>query len=112
MAYDLSVSAITSDNNKFYLEPRWWNINELRNTYQFEVVGSHGYTDYVLYVKKQTFIQILNSQEKYRLKGLYSTDGWKQIIDEEMKKLDDFIEKLTDTQEVEILIFEWESGLG
>ena len=55
MAYSISVSAIMSDNNKFYLEPRWWDIKELRNTYQFEVVGSHGYTDYVLYVKKRNF---------------------------------------------------------
>jgi len=112
MAYDLSVSSIMSDNNEFYLEPRWWNIDELKNSYPFEVVGSHGYTDYVLYVKKQTFFQILNSQEKYRLNGFYSFDGWKQRIDKEMKELDDFIQKLTDTQEVKILIFEWESGLG
>lgn len=46
MAYALSISAKFSDTNKFYLEPRYWNIDELRNSYPFEVVGTHGYTDW------------------------------------------------------------------
>jgi len=111
MAYSLKISAKISDDKNVRIEPRWWEIAELRNVYKFEEVWENGcYMDYILNVDKQTFIDIVNSQEKYRCQGIFTWEGWIKINNKTKAEIYDIIDKLPDNEFVNITIFEWESG--
>ncbi len=112
MAYSLSVSAKINDN-KVQIEPTWWSINELRKAYAFEEVWECGcYMDYTLTVDRQTFIDIVNIQEKHRFEGVFKYEGWIETNNKKKAEIDDLIDNLFENDLVNILIFEWESGMS
>ncbi|MFZ4520472.1 MAG: hypothetical protein ACOYNC_02130 [Bacteroidales bacterium] len=113
MAYSLSVSAKISDDHKVRIEPAWWDRDELKKAYTFEEVWANGcYLDYILNVDKRTFIDIVTSQEKHRQEGVFKYEGWIETNDLTKAEIENLIENMPENEVVEILIFEWESGLG
>ena len=111
MAFALRVSGKTKNGQEIHIEPSWWNINELRSTYDFKEELDY-YLDCYLDVDKQTFQEIKESQEKYRKKGIYEDELWSGINDQTKDELDDLVQNLQEDSAIKIWIYEWESGLG
>ena len=111
MAFSLTVSGRTKNGQEVEIKPSWWNINELRNTYDFKEELDY-YLDCYLYVDKQAFQEIMRSQEKYRRKGVYKNDYWMEENQRTDSELCDLIENLQEDSTITIWIYEWESGLG
>jgi hypothetical protein len=61
---------------------------------------------------KKEFIEIYQDQQKYIDKGTYSLNDWKGLNAKTQNKIKNLINKLTNESEIEILIYEWESGLS
>ncbi|MFD0976832.1 hypothetical protein [Salinimicrobium gaetbulicola] len=111
MAFALRISGKTKNGQEVYIEPSWWNINELRSTYDFKEELDY-YLDCYLYVDKKTFLKIKESQDKYRRKGIYEDQLWILENDRTNSELDEFLQKLQEDSQITIWIYEWESGLG
>lgn len=111
MAFALRITGKTKNGQEVEIEPSWWNIIELRITYDFKKELNY-YLDYYLYVDKQTFQEIMRSQEKYRRKGIYKDEYWKEENQQTKSELDDFVENLQEDSTITIWIYEWESGFG
>jgi len=111
MAFALKIIACTKEGQEVEIAPSWWNIKELRRTYNFEEVTDQHYRDYILYVDQQRLQQIIIDQEKYRDQGVYQYESWKKINAETLAELNKLISKLTNNDSIKIRIYEWESGL-
>lgn len=111
MAFALRITATTKNGQEVRIEPSWWNINQLRSTYDFKEELDY-YLDCYLYVNKQTFQEIVVSQEKYKNTPLYQYELWKVQIDQTTSEIDDLVQNLPEDSTVEIWVYEWESGLG
>jgi len=111
MAFALRICGKTKSGQVVETEPSWWNINELRSTYDFTEELDY-YLDCYLYVDKKTFLKIKKSQEKYRKKGIYEDELWSGINDQTKDELDDLVQNLQEGSSIKIWIYEWESGLG
>ncbi|GAB2777454.1 hypothetical protein [Salinimicrobium soli] len=111
MAFALRVSGTTKNGEEVQIEPSWWNINELRNTYDFTEELDY-YLDCYLYVDKQTLQEIMKSQEKYRRKESFKVDYWMEENQRTESELDHFVANLEKDSTIKIWIYEWESGLG
>jgi len=111
MAFALKIIGNTKDGREVEIAPSWWNIKELRRTYNFNDTGNQQYRDYHLSVDKPAFQEMIASQEKYKDQGIYNYEGWKKINAETIEKLHDLLSQLTDSDSVKIRIYEWESGL-
>jgi len=111
MAFALKIISATEDGQKFEIEPAWWNIKELRSSYNFTEVGKQSYQDFKLYADKRTFEEIIMSQEKYRDQGVYSYGGWKNINAKMYAALQKLLKLLSESDQIIIRIYEWESGL-
>lgn len=111
MAFALRVSGKTKNGQKVEIEPSWWNVNELRGTYDFKEELDY-YLDCYLYVDKKTFREIMKGQEKYRRKGTYKNEYWMVENDRANSELEHFIEELQEDSAIRIWIYEWESGRG
>ncbi len=107
MAFSIKITAQKDDGSKTEVEPKWWDKNELRKTYDFDLSLSNGYMDLKLSLDKTTLIEIYKDQEKRRNKGIYAFDDWIKINDKTHKELKELINKFENYQKVELLIFEW-----
>lgn len=112
MAFDIRITTTTKRGKKIELEPAWWNIDELKNSYQFKSEINNSYQDYILTVDKQTFLDIIESQEKYRNKGLYQYEGWVKTNNKTKTKMDRLVLSLKKDSIIKIWIYEWESGFN
>lgn len=111
MAFTLKIIVSSKEGQKVEIEPSWWNIKELKRTYSFEEVTNQHYRDYLLFVDKPTFQEMMVSQEKYRDQGVYKYEGWKKMNTETIERLNNLLSQLTDNDSIKIRIYEWESGL-
>lgn len=110
MAYTLRITANLPNGKKVELEPAWWDIKELLQSYEFKMVSAY-YVDHYLYLDCQSFKKIADSQKNYRNKEFYKDSSWDNINLVAQKKLDYLIQTLDETSTIEIWIYEWESGL-
>ena len=53
----------------------------------------------------------MNSQEKYRNQGIYEYEGWIRVSDKTQEELDSLVNNLSDSDNIKIRIYIWESGL-
>lgn len=111
MAFALRITARTNNGKVVKIEPSWWNIDQLRSKYNFKEELDY-YLDYYLYVDKQTFQGIRESQEKFRKKGLYENELWIGLNNRTTTELDHLVNNIEENSTVEIWIYEWKSGLG
>jgi len=111
MAFALKIIANTKEGQEVEIAPSWWNIKELKRTYNFEEVKDQHYRDYVLFVNKPVFQEMMVSQEKYRDQGVYQYESWKKINTETLAELNKLLSKLSNNDSVKLRIYEWESGL-
>lgn len=107
MAFALRITATTKNGQEISIEPSWWNENELRSTYDFKEELDY-YLDCYLFVNKQTFQEIVESQEKYKNKPLYQDEYWKEENSQATSELAHLIQNLEKESTVEIWIYEWE----
>lgn len=112
MAFALKIIAKTKNGEEIQIEPSWWNKGELRNNYEFKKEVNFHYFDYVLFVNKQNFQFIKESQEKYRNKGIYEYKGWIEVNNRTEARLENLLNELHEDSIVKIWIYEWESGLS
>jgi hypothetical protein len=111
MAFALKI-VVTLKNGEEEIEPAWWSKVDLQKNFNFKEEINHYYLDYVLYVNKSTFIEILKSQEHHRKDRFYNSQGWKEINNKTKEKIDEILLKLDDKSKIKIWIYEWESGLS
>ena len=111
MAFALRITAKTKLGQEVEINPSWWNKDELRQTHKFKKEINHNYLNYFLYVNKQTFLDIIESQDIYRNKGIYGYERWIKINDHVKAELEDLIHNLKEGSTIKIWIYEWESGL-
>lgn len=111
MAFALRITAKTKNGKEVEIEPSWWNTDQLRSTYNFKEELDY-YLDYYLYVNKQTFLDIMESQEKYRNREIYGNKDGVTIGDVTKAELDDLVQNLLEDSTIKIWIYEWESGLA
>jgi hypothetical protein len=112
MAFALRITAKIKNGQEVEIEPAWWNINQLLRTHNFKEDSSEYYLDYYLYVNKQNFLNIIDSQEKYRKKEIYRDGFW--ILENNLRgsEFDHLVENLEEDSTIRIWIYEWESGLN
>jgi len=110
MAFALKIIGTNNDGQEVAIEPAWWNIKELRRTYNFTATGKQSYQDFEFHADKQTFEKIIASQEKYRDQGVHSYGGWRKINTEMHAALQKLLKLVSDRDQVTIKIYEWESG--
>lgn len=110
MAFSLRITAKTKNGQDVELEPSWWNEEQLRSTYNFKKELNY-FLDYFIYINKKTFLDIIESQEKYRNKGINEEEDWMEENDHTKAELDDLVQNLQEDSIIKIWIYEWESGL-
>ncbi len=108
MAFAFRITASTNNGQEVKIEPSWWNIDQLRSKYNFKEELNY-YLDYYLYVDKQTFQEIIKSQEKYNKKEIYDDELWNLENDQTTTELDDLVKNIEEDSTIEIWIYEWES---
>jgi len=111
MAFALRIVARTKNGHEVKIEPSWWDKDELRSTHNFTMEVNDYYLDYFLFVNLLTFQDIMESQEKYRTKGICEHEDWITDDDEKKAKLDELVQNLQEDSIIKIWIYEWESGL-
>ena len=111
MAFSLRIVAKSKNGQTIVIEPSWWNTDELRMTYIFKKEVDNYYLDYFLNIDVQTFQNIMESQEKYRNKGIFGYQGWIEVNNRRKTELDNLIQNLQEDSTIKIWIYEWESGL-
>lgn len=112
MAFDLKIVASPPNSTKIEVGPSWWSMAELLHKHSFNQEIDYGYLDYYLHVNKTELKAIVEDQEKYLDRGIYSWPGWKKINSREREELNNLLESVSADCPIKILFFEWESGLG
>ena len=110
MAYAVKIVSENEDSSNAGIEVKWWNKQELLNEYNFTEHIDNGYLDHILTVSKDEFQKIFDGQEQYRDTGIYDDDEWKKINNKTKGYINERLKEMTETDKVNICIYEWESG--
>lgn len=112
MAFSLRVTVNPKETNspEDFVEPDWWNQDELLSNYNFKSYFDGAYQDLKLIVNKEELIKIFEKEDR-QFKSSTSYEFTKEFVIEERKKLKNLIENMDSNSIAEIWIYEWETGL-
>ncbi len=93
------------------MEPAWWDIQELSQSYDFTEINVYGYRDWELIVSRETLKKIHLEQKPNAFEGRFAYDKWKQLNQSMMEDIDIMIGSPLSFHRISIRIYEWESYL-
>ena len=114
MAYSIKIEVFSepgsASNMKadMDMEPDWWKISELLDTWPFQQMKSNPFREFVLYVSKTELQEIHLAQLAHTEAGkLYGNAAWQRIIAPKIQQLSEFLSKSGEDQTIRLSISEW-----